>query len=122
MTELQLEGKTEFEYVIPTLTKDKQPIPPARVESYIRAIESRSIQLNGGFKKFNNCEGGYSSKSGEIQYENLTIIQTYGQMPLSERDLEYFVDYLSQECLFVKVAGECEAYLHEGGKSQTTYS
>ncbi|MFO7716106.1 hypothetical protein [Desulfosarcina sp.] len=119
MTEIQLDGKMEYEFVIPSLTRDKHPIPQERRDAYFKVLESKSWEMNGGFTIIPNCRGGYRSESGEMLYEDVSIIKTNGKMPLTEKELEAFADYLSQECLFVVKAGERYAYLYEGKPKDT---
>jgi hypothetical protein len=114
MTATQLDERTEYKFTIPSLTKDRQLIPQERVDCYKAALEARSYQLNDGFTLIPNCKGGYRSQEGEILYEDVSLLMTHGKMPLSENELEYFADYLAQECLYVVEAGERKAYLHEG--------
>jgi hypothetical protein len=122
MTITQMDEKTEYEFVIPSLTRDKQPISHERRIEYINTIQARSLEKNGGFTIIPNCKGGYLSETGDMMYEEVSLIKTHGENPLSEKELEAFADYLYQECLFVSVAGESIAYLHSGRPKISNFS
>ena len=84
MTEKQLDGLTEYEIIIPSLTRDKKPIPEQKIEKFLNALKSKSYRENEGFTIIPNGEGGYLSDSGEMLPEKVMIFKTHGKMPLSE--------------------------------------
>jgi len=117
MTEKQLNGQTVYEFVIPSLTHDKQRIPEQKIEKFLYALKSKSLRKNKGYTIIPNAEGGYLSDSGEMITEKVMIFRTKGEIPLSETELEYFSDYLDQECLYVEKSGERYAYLHDNKRN-----
>ena len=114
MTKTKIKGDAEYAYHIPSLTRDKQPIPLERRKEYRKALETRALYINGGFYIISNGKGGYRSKSGEIMYEDIEILHTSGNSLLDDKDLEAFTNFLDQESLLVAINGECKAYFYDG--------
>jgi hypothetical protein len=115
MTETQLKGEDMYEYHVPSKTKYHQDIDPNRRKEYIDTLENKSMEINGGLYWLPpGGKGVYKDDKGDKHYDCLDICHTHGKLPLSNEEVEFFTDYLSQKCLIVIHLGKCKAYLHEG--------
>lgn len=114
MTEIQLEGEDMYEYHVPSKTKYHQDIDPNRRKEYMDILENKSMEINGGLYWLPpGGKGVYKDDKGDKHYDYLDICHTHGKLPLSNEEIEFYTDYLSQECLMVIHIGKCKAYLHE---------
>ena len=114
MTIQHLLNNSVIRFVVPSLTKNKSRIPTKSREKFIKAIEGKSLEINGGFTKYNIAQGGYKKIDGTIMHEDVILIETSGVNPLTERELSCFAKELDQEGLYVLDLGNCKAYLYDG--------
>jgi len=117
------QGDTVIKFYMPSLTKDKKKIPSEKREKYINAIAKSFSNLNGGATLIPSCKGIYLSKDNEYDYEDITIIETHGRNPFSEKEMSFLCEELNQECILVRVAGNNDAYFFsaEEPKDLTKY-
>lgn len=113
MTVQSLDEKSVFRFYVPSLTKEKRPIPPDNQKAYIEAIQFRALKQNKGFTKY-NAQGGYLANDGSMIYEPVLIIETYGENIFTDYELSGFCKVLDQEELFVHESGISRAYLYDG--------
>jgi hypothetical protein len=113
MTIQTLEEKSVFKFYVPSLTRDKRPIPPDNQKIYIDTIQLRALKQNKGFTKY-SAQGGYLANDDSTIYEPVLIIETYGENIFTGSELSGFCKLLDQESLFVHESGISRAYLYDG--------
>jgi hypothetical protein len=96
-----------FKFYVPYVDSHGQEISHEKRDDFINVIETESAELNGGFTKF-EAEGGYKNREGELIRERNTIIETYGENPLSSERMVGCLEYLAQESLVVMVTSSSE--------------
>ena len=113
MTIQTLKEKPVVRFYVPSMTKEKQPIPPENQKAYIEKIQHRAVKQNGGFTRY-AAQGGYLAKDGSMIYEPILIIETYGDSLFADSEFSNFCKLLDQEVLFVHESGISRAYLYDG--------
>lgn len=120
MTAERLPNDTVIKFYLPSLTKDKKEIPLEKREAYIKAIAESFSNLNGGATIIPHCKGLYLTKSNEYDYEEVTIIESFGRNPFSEKEMSILCEQLNQECVMTITAGNNTAYLFSAEEPKAT--
>ena len=99
-----------FKFIVPTVTADRRPIPEERRDAFIKALEGRSASVNGGFVRYESCRAGYRCADCTLVLEDVTVIETRGRNPFSDRELAAFAAALGLPRLYVEEAGVCRCF------------
>ncbi len=106
------EDETEYRYEIPYNIFGGGPIETARRNDYINALRRGALKRNGNFTILRHIGEHFLTDTNDVPNEDILIIKTYGKIPLPEKALKLFVDYLSQESLYVGEGDQWKKYLH----------
>jgi len=102
-----MKKKRLIRFFVPYVDSVGKEITQDRRDDFMNVIEVESSKLNGGFTKI-EAEGGYTNKEGKLIREKITIIETYGENPLSDDRMTHCLEYLAQESLVVMETSSCE--------------
>jgi hypothetical protein len=113
MTVQTTEEKPVIKFYLPSLTRNKHPILPEKIDAAIAFIEARLAKQNGGWTTY-KAKGGYAGADGSIHRERIQVIEIFGENPFSEQEISGICKALDQEALFVQESGKSKAYLYDG--------
>jgi len=109
MTEHENGEEILCRFFVPYETKDGEWIPKKKREAFLEKVEKAACRLNGGFTSY-EAHGGYLADDGKIVKEKVTVIETYGKNPFTDKELFLGTDDLAQECTIVMEGGSFQLY------------
>ena len=111
--------KPEYEIYIPSMTKEKIPIPQEKLDAVIAYITKKAMEGNGGCNMITHVQGYWKGEDGEKVVEANKIIRIVGENPLTDEDMEKIGDYLEQKCIALKKTPNCEMHSHSVKPKET---
>ena len=117
MTVEEQELKPRHRIYVPSKTKADVPIPDNIRKDFYDFIVGRFSQHKIGSTVIPNAIGTYSSDTGKEVKESISIIESTGVFPFSEKELSLWCRHLDQEYILVEIGDEgglIKAYHYNG--------
>ena len=111
--------KPEYEIYIPSMTKDRVPIPQEKLDLVITYITKKAMENHVGCNMITHVLGYWRGEDGEKVVEANKIIRLVGGNPLTDEDMRKIGDYLKQECIALEKTPNCKMHFHSVKPKET---